>query len=229
MSKSRINQITEALKLIFMGLLVFFLWVNGKNQQKVVERMEYWENTKFKPDTINLTIPYTSIVNPQYEFKIPPATVIQYAPTPLPKVSVTLNDSLLIVNDSLQKVITQINTTYLKQFPTRPKLLYGDFTGDSLRLDFLNINGLVTTEKYGVNYQRFKYQWDWSFRADPPKLKNQLKHESLLFTGLQYTSPLIGGEYRISRNHLEARGLGQLVIQRQPQVQLQLTIGYKFK
>lgn len=206
------------------------MWLTLRNQQQVAEKqLEYWEKAAFKTDTIHLTIPYTQVTNPTYKFTVPPATVIQYQSPNLPQVSVSLNDSLLIVNDSLRKVITNISTLYLKQFPEKPKLIYGSFSGDSLRFDFLRIDGSISTENYGVNYNRFKYQWDGSFRADPINTKPKLAQATFIHGGLQNSFPLLGAEHRVQLRKWEARGMGQLLINKSPQAQFQLTIGYKIR
>src|SRR5688500_4751238 len=129
--------------LISVGLLILgvYLFLGGRTND-FEHRMEYWEKNNFRTDTIIVDFDYSKIPSPVYQYTVPPATVHVFNPTTQPAHVIVVRDSSLFrVIDSLKNEITEIHENYLKLYPKAPKILYGAFSGDSLRLDLLDITG----------------------------------------------------------------------------------------
>lgn len=152
--------------LIIIGLAIIgYLQFENRERQK-----EYWEDPNFRTDTVHVEVDYSKLPKPEFKYDVPPARVFYYNrdTTIVNNTYLSFDDSLITVIDSLTNRITKINEDYLKLYSDYSKLIYGEFTGDSLRLDLLNINGTMSSLRFGVNYDKFRYQWEeGSFRASP--------------------------------------------------------------
>src|SRR5690606_20634082 len=134
---------------------------------------EYWEKRGFKTDTIHVEIDYDKLPKPEFKYVVPPAKVYNYPIPKTPGVEVEVDEQYIRIIDSLQNEITKIHKLYLTYEPRSSKLLWGSFTRDSLRVDLLDITGNIQTLSYGVNYNRFSYQWrEGHLEANPVSYRN---------------------------------------------------------
>lgn len=223
----------EWLQLILtVGIMAFVIWFflfYGPEQAKIAK--EYWENPNFKTDSIQVGVDYSKLPTPVYKNYVPPKVVINYTP-PEVHASISMNDSLITVIDSLKKELYTINALYLKLYPTNPKLIYGTFDTDSIRLDLLGIDGSIRTHLYGTNYERFRYQWkEGEFRAEPKKssASKEFTSQSYAFGGYSLTdrAPMLGADYHLYKGKWRLGGNTYLTIEKQPTFNLQGTIGYR--
>jgi hypothetical protein len=140
----------------------------------------------------------------------------------------------LQVIDSLTNTITNISSLFLKLYPTNPKLIYGEFNMDSLRLDILNIDGKIYSERYANNYSKFKYQWqDGKLKANPikPKFGRNWSHAAYAYLGYDITkaTPSLGADYSIKYRKVRLAAESWVTIQNTPQFTARATIGVRFK
>jgi hypothetical protein len=215
-----------------LGLLIYFFYHNDNKHQ---EALEYWEQHDFRTDTVQVEIDYNKLPKPHFEYKVPPAQVHYYAGSTTNN-KLVLSDSLIQVIDSLQNHIYTINELYLKLYPSAYKLIYGEFSRDSLTLDLLGIDGKFKTLKYATNYNRFSYQWkDSELKANPvsvnPNITPRFTTEFYGYAGYQFidTSPIIGLDYSLKANRLRLSGNTFVTIESKPTLSLQGTLGYRFK
>jgi hypothetical protein len=210
------------------------LWLLFQKQDAFQkESREYWEDKGFTTDT--LKVQYQYILPAPSKKEVPPLKVIQYTDPPAKEYhykTIVLNDSLLKVIDSLEKEIIVINERYLKIFPKAHKLIHGKFSGDSLRLDVLDIEGHLSTIIYGVNYDRFTYQWrDNELKADPLRGNTRINSSLYGYGGYDVTlsSFVLGGDYSVYRNNwrLKANIFG--TIEKTPQASVQVNLGYRIR
>lgn len=220
-------------QLLILAALYILFYKHGKTEEAL---KEYWENKNFKTDSVTVHVDYTKLPKPIYKFTVPPAVSFDYTKIPASVYStkITMDDSLLRVIDTLKKQMTVINQNYLKIEPTKPKLLYGEFKPDSLRLDLLGIDGKIRSNRYGVNYQRFRYQWvDGELKADPIKGIKLKPFTTALYayTGYDLTnsSALLGTDYSLYYRRIRVSADSWVTIKQQPDFYLRGTIGLKFR
>lgn len=217
--------------LIFLILILIALYLIFFRPEKPTK--EYWENSNFKTDTVIVSFDYSKVKMPDFKFNVPPVKIIQYQTTPAPHVSITMDDSLITVIDSLTNKITTINALYLKLYPDAPKLIYGNFTADTIQVDLLDKSGSISTSKVAVNYARFQYQFkDNTFRAQELR-QNPLSKDlrGVLFGYAGYdlisTSPIVGADYSIFKGRFRLQANSLITIQQQPTGYIGGTIGFK--
>jgi len=226
------SNIQTALIVVLLGYLLTKDLLMPSPQDKLVE---YWENKNFKTDSITLDIDYSKIPKPTYDYKVPPAKVYNYTNTIIKNVSVTVNDSLISVIDSLTGKIDSISLEYLKISPNSAKLLYGEFTLDTIKLDLLNISGNTQTIVYPVNYSRFSYQYQNNeFRANK---NSQLSPKSFSLSPVFYllggysllqTSPYVGLEITTNPlSRLRIHTTSFVLIRQSPYFNLNIGVGYR--
>jgi len=221
-------------QIAIIGLIIFF-YLDRKDQD--AKAKEYWENPNFKTDSTTVFVDYSKLPTPEYENYVPPRYVINYIDSTKSYQSreVVMDDSLLSVIDSLNGEITKISLAFLQQHPDASKLIYGEFSGDSLRLDLLGIDGSIRQNSFGVNYDRFRYQFrEGNFRADElPKKVGHASYVSNLYghTGynFQLSSPILGLDYSISKGRFRLRGDASFTLSNDTQFILKTDIGYKLK
>lgn len=223
--------VTPVLLLLLMLLL---LWDKFSNKSAAEELKEYWENKDFKTDTVIVEIDYTKLPIPTYEFEyIPPAVVVDYTAPPITNhVSLNLNDSLITVIDSLQNRIFEISAAYLKLYPNAYKLIYAEFTADSLRFDVLATTGRISSQRFAVNYERFGYAWKDNVLQAQPKAGNSLSKSmyGILYgyTGYEAVnsrSPILGADYSLYWNKLRFEANTYVTLESEPNLFLGGTLG----
>lgn len=226
-SKMR-RQVAHILVVVLALILLVNLFLQ---KQSTAELKEYWENKDFKTDSVKVEIDYTKLPIPQFKFDVPPVKVIEYTrPRDVNNISLNFNDSLITVIDSLQNHIYTLNALYLKLYPEASKLIYAQFSADSVRLDLLSTQGRVYSSRVAVNYARFQYQYtDGHFRASPITSGKQPKDlHALLYSYIGYgTKPVIGADYYIYKGKFRAGVNTFLSIEQEPQFWLTGNIGYK--
>lgn len=222
------NNIIILLITFLLGGISEYLIINHKPENL----KQYWEDSNFKTDTIIHKIPYSLPSQNLYHI-IPPKSVLVYYHDTL-KLSVNC-DSLIKLIDSLGNVVKVINKSYLSLFPDNPKLLYGKFTSDTLRLDLLKTNGDIYSDIFLVDYSRFKYQWidgKISTREIPKVLsspkKSLLVNQIFLYGGYSINQkyPIIGGSYLFGINRFVLAGEINLPIQKIQNPEILGKVGY---
>lgn len=221
--------------LIIAGL--FYLYQRLEAGEKA--NREYWEGSKgkkFKTDTVHVEIDYEKLPRPIYKNQVPPAVVWTFNEPTFGNYKVKLkNDSLLQVIDTLTQRITNINTQFLTRYPEAPKILFGTFTADSLTIDLLDISGGVNRMQYGVNYQRFHYQWvNGELRADNIPfnyVKRKMGIDVFANTGYDWTltKPILGADVSLHWDRLRVKGQSWVTVEHQPQFYFQTTLGFKIR
>jgi hypothetical protein len=225
--------------LAILIIMVTIFWLDRKGQDEIAK--EYWENPNFKTDSIKVYIDYDKLPKPQYTNYVPPAVNIKYIdPTKSYKTTqVIKNDSLLLIIDSMRDEFTRISLRYLKNNPEAWKILYGEFNSDTVSFDMVNLEGNTITDKYAVNFNRFKYQLVYNegrpiFKASSPiqsdfNNKDPLSHEFYVAPGymLLRKSPSVGLDYNAKWRNLRFRADGTISIETNPQLFFKVDAGYK--
>jgi hypothetical protein len=236
--KTILNKISlrDIIQVVIVALVVYGLFF--KKDTSLDEVKEYWENKEFKTDTVNLQIDYTKIKMPEFKYDVPPAKVYNYYSkdsTVLSHTSLVMDDSLLTVIDSLQKNITKISIDYLKLYPNASKIIYGAFTNDSVRFDLLAITGVTSSISYGVNYERYRYQYiEGSFKADPiTSTVQEKKLRTMTYGFLGYdvnrSTPLVGIDYSLFWRKFRVQAGTSITLDNTPTFIINGNIGFKIK
>lgn len=225
--------------LTLVGILILIYLLLHLKGCKPSDVLEYWQNPNFKPDTVYIDKPY-EVKGDSFAYAVPPKVVIRYLPLPDNGNKVKcLTDSLLSVIDSMGREIQKINYKFLTHFPNSPKLVYGYFKADSLKLDLLSTQGEVETKIYLTNYNKFKYEFkDNQMRADtlevkthPTKPPNKLSQSCYVSGGYEPFSktPITSLDYYLMYKNLQAAVEPRLMIRRNPELMLNLKLGYRIK
>jgi len=153
-------RITGAIAVI--ALLIYYVPKIASRFKKLETSLDYWKVKSFKTDTIVKVI----YLQPQSQGTyIPPRIVINY-PEVKSSNTIQVNDSFFRVYDSLSREIVKGKTEFLKSYPKSSKLLYADFTPDSIRLDLFGTDAKIITQSYSTNYLKYRYQYvNGTFRA----------------------------------------------------------------
>lgn len=227
------KRITDALGIItflaILASLAYAIFFHFPQQRR--EDRQYWESMTFKTDTVVIKTQYPNIILPKYPNYVPPKFVLNYLDSSVNYIQVHASDSLLRVIDSLQNKITQINIDFIKKYPEASKLLYAEFSTDSLRLDLLNIRGQVNTQLYSLNFERYRYQYrDGEIRAEKLPFK-KYKFSSYIYGGYDFaqTTPIIGLDYSVFRDRYRLSGFSNFYIAEKPQLTAGATFGYKLR
>src|SRR5690606_30578101 len=221
-------RIVDIVTLILLAFICYTVFFTIPHTQKIKELNNY------KTDSIKVLIDYKVpetkgvIVNPKI--------VIQYPKEDLGHRYLKVTDSLISVIDSLTQSITSVNPDYLKNHPSSSKILYGQFTEDTLQLDLLKINGEIESLRYPVNYLSYFYEYsEGNFKANPikghkkppPKLTSKLYFNG----GYDITgkTPISSLEYNLEYQRLNGTLEPILYINRDPKFLFQAKIGYRIK
>lgn len=219
----------EILLVVMLGVIIWLAWGNQKqtNHHTIINN--------YRSDSLNSKKPYVEHKEDKKDIVINPRIVVNYPPVDLSAIKIEITDSLMKVFDSLHQKITMVNSSYLKQFPEASKLVYGKFTGDSLQLDLLGINGKIFTSSYPVNYLEYTYTYqNGKLRAEKVgKFKNIGKLESklTLFAGYDvfYKAPLGTIEYNAEFRRVNGQIESGMIFQQKPQLFLQGKLGYRIR
>lgn len=223
---------------IFLMLWAFWTTFLKSDVKQIID--EYWEHKDFKTDTIHFSLEYGDIILPPYPEYVPPKVVIEYLPSQIKGIKLEVYDSLILVIDSLKQITTKIDPSFLKLYPNSSKLIYSNFTEDSLRLDLLTIDGQIRTENYLVNYDRFNYQYrDNQFKAlernfSKDRGDRRENYYNLYFTGgygFLLQKPILGVQFDNSLFHdkFSLSTEAYFTIQEIPRLSLQTKLRYQLK
>jgi len=216
-----------------MGIIIFLL-KDCKNEKGD----PYWKDPNFKTDTIKVDKPY-AVKGDSFPYKVPPLIIIKYEKDTSNKNSIKcINDSLIKVIDSLGNQLSQINKSFLTQFPNSYKLIGGFFSLDTLKLDLLDVTGNISTQFYPVDYQNYDYQWyndkmrarEISYISSSGQSKQkQFSLYGNVGYGLLSKKPMLSmsGDYSIKRFKLSAEP--SISIQQNPELNVDLKLGYKIR
>lgn len=231
-----VHQYAPVLLQVIILLLLYIFFVKPHSQTEA-NLKEYWENKKFKTDSVKVDVDYTKLPQPTFKYQVPPAFVFDYTKIP-PSVNsthiVVKNDSLLQVIDSLTKQVTAISALYLKLYPGNPKLLYGEFSPDSARFDLLSIDGKIRSNRYAVNYLKFTYQWnDGNLKANPIKEKfgKNWSHGAYAYGGWDFMGgvPNLGADYSIKYRKIRLSAESWVTLEKEPKFTARATAGIRLK
>jgi hypothetical protein len=230
------SNILPYLLLVVMGWLLYLQYQNSQALKENKESLEYWQKEGFKTDTVKVQSVYNTPQNiyPNY---VGPKNYYSYLDDTSSNILKYL-DSVLQVNDSLGKTLATINSQYIKKFPTKPKLIYGEFKQDSLRLDFLEISGEVHRYDYLVNFRRFNYQWVDSLRAmeksfTPSKPVQNKAHFMGLYANTGYDfllkQPVVSADINWGYKKFRLGGELKSTINNEPQLFGNVKLGFRVR
>lgn len=222
-----------------VGILVIIYLLLHLKGCKIKDVLEYWQDPNFKTDTIILEVPY-EVKGDSFAYKVPPKVIINYIPLPDNGNKVKcLTDSLLSIIDSMGKEIQKVNYKFLTHFPNSQKLIYGYFKSDSLKMDLLTTKGEVETKIYLMNYNKFKYEFkDNQMRADTLKTKldqnkpsDKLSQSCYVSAGYEpfNKTPITSLDYYLKYKTFQVAVEPQLMIKKNPELMLNLKLGYRIK
>lgn len=227
--------IGEILRLILITLVV--VGVMWYFQRKTDDKLaDYFKDNNFKTDTLVIKEEYR-LPQTRVEYTLQPYTVYQYQPfdtTLIKNILIQYADSLIRIMDNNTGEVTEINPDFLKLYPKNPKLIYGSFNRDSIRLDLLNLSGEIFTQVYPTDFNRYSYVYQngkmgLNFYPELPHF--QKKFQSSLYTGVGYDlfaqSPLISGSYNIGHKRFQIRAQSDLLIQSSPELRGSLYLNYR--
>jgi hypothetical protein len=223
--------------LIIMGIILILLVyiIVVQPDDNTTELKEYWENKDFKSDSTTVYVDYSRLPKPEYKNYVPPAVVINYVDSTktFDNTYLSLNDSLLLVIDSLEQEVRQAySLIFLKSYPNAPKFLYGEFNRDSIRLDLLRPDGSITKNSFGINYDRFIYQWTESGELRAKSVKgnrnSKFSHSLYGYGGYEFLikNLVVGVDYSIYLQRYRFQGRSYLIISNEPELFAEITLGY---
>lgn len=238
----KINLKQIPLNIILCFALMAFIWIFGfyilRDQANLkTELTEYWENKDFKTDSTILAIDYSKIPKPEYKYQVPPQSVTIYVDSSKVYHTYTTIESdsnTIQLLDSLQQVIAIYKKKFLVEYPESPKLIYGKFQSDTMAFDFLFPDGSLQTLSYGVNYNRFNYQFrNGKLEADNKKqVRNKNNLSLYAYGGYNITQKTINtgvlGTYGIY-NKWGILGNSYITLEQTPQFNAFIGVSYKLK
>jgi len=160
-----------------IGLIVIAYWVSWMLDQKATPNKE--DHYHYTTDTIMVPKPY--ILPKPYGITTPPRELYFYLPDTVGLKQITVEvipDSILVILDSLRTIA--IHQNFLKQHPTKPKLLYSTLTKDTLTFDLLKTDGNIVSYRYPIYLNDYVYNFDGetlnriSSKSQVPKLNHGL-------------------------------------------------------
>lgn len=121
--------------------------------------------------------------------KVIPVHVIYYDTLQGPKYIIrldTVQQILYLTKDSL--IHDTISVAFLEHYPKTPKLTFGSFRPNQIRLDLIYPFGGQVTKEYSVDYSKHRYEWynDELHSIDTSELSNSfwanIKTDAYLYT-----------------------------------------------
>lgn len=226
------DKILKWLPTVLVLAAIIFVYLAGRrDQRKTEELLQYWQKKGFKTDTVYVDVDYSKIPKPIFKYEVPPQKVYTYPQEQVNHIKVILSDSLIQIIDSLENRITQLSVDYLKLYPSASKLIYAQFSLDSLNLDLLSIDGRLRSHVYPWDLTQFRYQWvDGEMRAE--KVSRKITRAELYGSGgydLAFKAPILGIDYSVYRGSFRFRASSHLSIERNPEFSASGTIGLKIK
>lgn len=218
--------------ILVMGAIIFVYLTGRRDQKKTEELLQYWQKKGFKTDTVYVEVDYSKLPKPTFTYQVPPNKVYTYPQEQVNHISIILSDSLIQVIDSLENKITQLSSDYLKLYPSASKLIYAQFSSDSLNLDLLSIDGRMRSHVYPWDLSQFKYQWiNGEMRAQSIKYKQPLRSEFFGYGGYEiaFKAPIMGIDYSVYKGSFRLRAQTQISLEQKPELSLNGTIGIKIK
>lgn len=218
-------------------LALYWAWELKVATEAELSHRQYWEAEDFKTLEKKLEVAYSAIQNIKYPTTVPPKEVWHYQDNPLNGHYIRLTDSLALIIDSMGRIAAKIDTQYIIQYPSNPKILKGLFTSDTLRLDMLWPNGNIITSLWETDYEAYRYEWSegsmTAKRLPPKNLKvpfgKQLGHDlygSVNYDFL-YQRPTIDIDYFASWRKITIRAHTGVSLDVQPNVEGRVGVGYK--
>lgn len=200
---------------------------------------QYWEDPNFKPETVYVDKPYP-VKGDSFPYKVPPIVVIKWKDRIIPGHINCIDDSLILVIDSLGREMRKVNKQFLLQFPESPKLVGGLFKLDTMKLDLLETTGSITSKVYPVDYNRFEYEWhNNSIRAKELTNKKptgssqgkKLNHSFYVQAGYSILSkvPIISSDYYLRYKRLQLDLEPRVTIEKNPTLELNAKLGVRIK
>lgn len=200
---------------------------------------QYWENPNFKTETVYVGKPYP-VKGDSFPYKVPPIVVIKWKDRIIPGHINCIDDSLILVIDSMGRELSKVDKQFLLQFPGSPKLVGGLFKLDTMKLDLLNTGGSISSQVYPVDYTRFEYEWyNNSIRAKelPQKPNNnsgadkKLNHSFYVQAGYSILSkvPIISSDYYLRYKRLQLDLEPRVTIEKNPTLELNAKLGIRIK
>lgn len=214
---------------ILLGLLVItnialilFLWKSGKSNNTINNYS----------DTLNVNNTYVVPKNDLPQIK--PTFVINYPKSQRDtNISISLNDSLLTIIDSLTGKINSYDLAFITNFPRNPKLLFSEVKLDSLKMDFLYPDASIRSHGYSVDLQKYTYYY-LEDKLTFKKNKFSLRPKDLNFYGLGGYSifekaPTLGLRTDLRYRRLMLYGQTQIILKSNPSSNLEFGLGFKIK
>ena len=232
--------IVVGILILSLGLGAYKYFSDTEALSKEVNKIQYWETEGFKTMVDSIGKTYSKVLDsrPTHIITVPEKIIERFdRESPLNRQLILGKDSLIQVVDSLNKVISKIDTDFLTNYPQNPKLIWGSFSIDTLKFDLLNTDGLISSHLWIADYSRYKYTWSQGSLTTvrlPTKIPKKkfislLQHH--LYTHIGYEIPLqagyIQGAYYLSwKNITFATQLG-VTLQRTPTLEAKVGLGYK--
>ena len=192
---------------VILVLTGYIFYINESSRIKETKEAAYWKGKAFKTDTVySEKIFSKTIVKPSNSEPIPPKETIIYQTEKIPQSYIEFQDKILSVIDSLKNTKTVINPLFLTQYPTSPKFLGGKFRKDTIALSLMDINGVIKTDIYPVNYSAFKYDYlNNSMNATKSYTRNDAGNTkkpfiSYIGTNLEYKRDLLQSQHQMELN-----------------------------
>lgn len=226
--------LNSVILLVILGLLIWFMFQMRKGNEALQNQArEYWEDPKFVPDTIIAGFDYSQLPKPIYKNYVPPKVVINYPETPTTGFTLELRDSLISIINEVTGERDSIAQAYILLYPKASKLIYGQFSLDSLVFDLLDPSGAISTSVYPVNYQRFTYQYRdaklHAFQLPPRLVPKRLQQNLYGYVGYAptYGNANLGVDYSLSKGQLRLQAESFMTIEQSPQFYLGINAGWK--
>lgn len=220
--------------LILIGLLIIEKW---QNRNKVSEIKSYYE---YRTDTL-MAKKYFEL-KARYGDLTPPITITRWL-KPEPgkdgkdgKVVVVekVPDSIILIIGKLKERLA-ISDGFIQNYPRNHKLIEFNLNKDSLDITLLNLDGLVSTNKYPIYLDNYEYQWLdnklTNSKFETTRTKNKLDLSQLyLDTGYDYLTKnnTLGLDYSVKLGRLKVGTDFDMILQETPnRFKVNFTVGYK--
>jgi hypothetical protein len=223
---------------LVITILLIVIGIKSCDKDNTKDLSDY----KYKTDTVQIDKDYQSQYNKlmkEYSKmkrmkETPPKTVKEYITKEIKGNVVKVPDSIIVYIDSTKKK-TSIADNYIKSFVDKDKLINFKLVKDSFNLSTIAIDGKTITREYPLFLEKYDYYWyDNTLHHLPTKKKFSEKvkgkFNNMYINGgydFMQKSPTIGAEYFIPLGKFKIGTDATLYIQQNPQINLNLKLGYR--
>lgn len=229
------NKLDSVIKYLQIGLFILLIAIVIKSLKEIKGNIIKENPYTYKTDSLINKTSYQ--LKPVFNISTPPITYTTYPiNNNYPKIdSVKYIPGELILYIEKLKDSLRIKEAFLTRYPKNSKLLEINLSKDSLDITLQNIDDIITTSKYPIYLDNFKYQW-YDNKLHNSKFKqsnsnNLLNRYNNLYVNTGYmfidSNPNVGLEYNLNLGRFKIDADILTTLERNPQLYINTKVGYR--